>query len=92
MSTTIVCDVRFESAHRLPRVPPAHKCHRMHGHSFRGELHVQGPVDPEAGWVMDYADVRAAFAPLHAQLDHNCLNEVQGLENPTSENVARWIW
>jgi 6-pyruvoyltetrahydropterin/6-carboxytetrahydropterin synthase len=92
MSMTVVCDVRFESAHRLPHVPAEHKCHRLHGHSFRGELHVQGPVDPHAGWVMDYADVRAAFVPLHKVLDHHYLNEVPGLENPTSENVARWIW
>ena len=82
----------LESAHRLPQVPAGHKCARLHGHSFRVEIHVSGPVDPQRGWVMDFADVKAAFAPLYAQLDHQYLNDVPGLENPTSENLARWIW
>lgn len=83
---------RFEAAHRLPNVPPGHKCARLHGHSFRVEVHVRGPVDPHLGWVIDFAEVKQAFAPLHAQLDHNYLNDIDGLENPTSENIARWIW
>ena len=82
----------LESAHRLPNVPPGHKCARLHGHSFRVEIHVSGPVDPHLGWVMDFADVKAAFEPLFQQLDHHYLNDVPGLENPTSENLARWIW
>jgi len=82
----------LESAHRLPNVPPGHKCARVHGHSFRIELHVCGPVDEQLGWVMDFADVKAAFEPLYRQLDHHYLNDVPGLENPTSENLARWIW
>jgi 6-pyruvoyltetrahydropterin/6-carboxytetrahydropterin synthase len=82
----------FEAAHRLPRVPADHKCARLHGHSYRVEVHVRGPVDPVAGWVLDFADIKAAFAPLHDQLDHRYLNEVDGLDNPTSENLARWIW
>ena len=82
----------LESAHRLPNVPAGHKCARVHGHSFRVEVHVQGPVDPHLGWVMDFADVKAAFEPLYRQLDHHYLNDVPGLENPTSENLARWIW
>jgi 6-pyruvoyltetrahydropterin/6-carboxytetrahydropterin synthase len=82
----------FEAAHRLPFVPPGHKCGRLHGHSYRAEVHVTGDVDDAAGWVMDFADVKAAFAPLHDQLDHWYLNEVPGLENPTSEVLARWIW
>jgi 6-pyruvoyltetrahydropterin/6-carboxytetrahydropterin synthase len=82
----------FEAAHRLPGVPEGHKCRRLHGHSFRVEVHVSGEVDPEAGWVMDFADLKAAFAPLHDQLDHRYLNEVPGLANPTSEVLARWIW
>jgi len=82
----------LEAAHRLPNVPPGHKCARLHGHSFRIELHVAGEVDSHTGWVMDFADVSAAFRPVFEQLDHCYLNDVPGLENPTSENLARWIW
>lgn len=81
-----------EAAHWLPNVPPGHKCRRMHGHSFQIEVHVEGPVDAELGWVMDFADIKAAFGPIEERIDHYCLNEVPGLENPTSENLARWIW
>ena len=82
----------IEAAHRLPQVPAGHKCARLHGHSFAIEVHVSGPLDPRLGWVMDYADLKTAFAPLHDQLDHRYLNDVPGLENPTSENLARWVW
>ena len=82
----------FEAAHRLPNVPEGHKCARLHGHSFRVEVHVAGPVDPTLGWVVDFADIRDAFEPIHDALDHRYLNEVEGLENPTSENLAVWIW
>ena len=82
----------LECAHRLPNVPAGHKCARVHGHSFRVELHVTGPVDPVLGWVMDFADLKAAFEPLFQRLDHQYLNDVAGLDNPTSENLARWIW
>lgn len=82
----------FEAAHRLPNVPAGHKCSRLHGHSFRVTLHVQGDVDPHSGWVMDFADIKTAFGPILARLDHYYLNEIPGLENPTSENIARWIW
>jgi len=82
----------LESAHRLPNVPPGHKCARVHGHSFRVEIHVRGPVGEHSGWVMDFAEIKAAFEPLFARLDHQYLNDVPGLENPTSENLARWIW
>jgi 6-pyruvoyltetrahydropterin/6-carboxytetrahydropterin synthase len=82
----------FEAAHRLPNVPPGHKCARLHGHSFRVELHVAGPVGRESGWVMDFAEIKVAFQPLYDQLDHTYLNEIDGLENPTSERLARWIW
>jgi 6-pyruvoyltetrahydropterin/6-carboxytetrahydropterin synthase len=88
----IFCEVRFEAAHRLPNVPDGHKCARLHGHSYRAEIHVTGPVTDDTGWVQDFGDLKKAFKPLHAQLDHNYLNEVAGLENPTSENLARWIW
>ncbi len=82
----------FEAAHRLPNVPEGHKCARLHGHSFRVKLYVSGPVDPHAGWVMDFAELKRAFRPLHDILDHQYLNDIEGLENPTSENLARWIW
>lgn len=82
----------FEAAHRLPRVPDGHKCGRLHGHSYRVEVHVRGYVDPGSGMVMDFADIKDAFKPLADMLDHHYLNEVDGLENPTSENLAHWIW
>lgn len=83
----------FEAAHRLPRVPAEHKCARLHGHSYRVTIRVTGPVRPDTGMVMDFADISAAFKPIiDAHLDHRCLNDVEGLENPTSENLARWIW
>jgi 6-pyruvoyltetrahydropterin/6-carboxytetrahydropterin synthase len=85
-------EFRLEAAHRLPNVPAGHKCARLHGHSFRIALHVRGQVDPRLGWVQDFADLSAAFAPLHEALDHQYLNEVPGLENPTSEVLARWVW
>ena len=83
---------QFEAAHHLPQVPVGHKCHRLHGHSFQAEIVVVGECDPDLGWVMDYAEITEAFRPLHEQLDHNYLNEIPGLENPTSENLAVWIW
>ena len=85
-------EFRLEAAHRLPNLPADHKCSRLHGHSFRVAVHLRGEVDPALGWVRDFADLSAAFGPLHEQLDHRYLNEVPGLENPTSEVLARWIW
>ena len=82
----------FEAAHSLPNVPQDHKCGRLHGHSFRVEVHVRGPVDGQAGWVMDFAEIKKAVQPLCELLDHRYLNEIEGLKNPTSENIARWIW
>ena len=82
----------FEAAHRLPNVPEGHKCARLHGHSYRVAVHVRGPLGKESGWIMDFADLDAAFAPLKAKLDHYYLNEVEGLQNPTSEHLAKWIW
>src|SRR5678815_6081550 len=79
---------QFEAAHLLPRLPESHKCRRLHGHSFQAEIVVAGPCDPTLGWVMDYADVSASFKPLWEALDHSYLNEIPGLENPTSENIA----
>ena len=82
----------IEAAHRLPNLPEIHKCSRLHGHSFRVEIHISGEVSKEQGWIMDFGDLKSAFKPLYEQLDHHYLNEVKGLENPTSENLARWIW
>jgi 6-pyruvoyltetrahydropterin/6-carboxytetrahydropterin synthase len=82
----------LEAAHRLPNVPDGHKCARLHGHSFRVELHASGTPGAHSGWIMDFADIKAAFRPLYEQLDHHYLNEVDGLDNPTSERLAIWIW
>jgi len=90
--TEIFREFTFEAAHRLPHVPDGHKCARLHGHSYRVIVNVTGPVGEETGWVMDFGDVKAAFRPLEEQLDHYYLNDIPGLENPTSENLAQWIW
>lgn len=82
----------FEAAHRLPNVPSDHKCARLHGHSFKVAVHVAGPVGATTGWVCDFADIKAAVKPLIDRLDHYYLNDIEGLENPTSENLAVWIW
>jgi len=85
-------EFRFEAAHRLPRVPEGHKCARPHGHSYRGQVTVAGCGHPATGWGCDLAEITAAFAPLLARLDHYYLNDIEGLDNPTSENLARWVW
>ena len=82
----------FEAAHQLPNVPDGHQCGRLHGHSYHVVLQVEGPVSVESGWVMDFADLKAAFQPLLTQLDHHYLNDIVGLDNPTAENLAMWIW
>ncbi|WP_166210307.1 6-carboxytetrahydropterin synthase QueD [Cognatiluteimonas telluris] len=82
----------IEAAHRLPHVPPGHKCARLHGHSFRIELQVSGEVGQDSGWVMDFGDITSAFRPLYEQLDHHYLNDIAGLDNPTSERLAMWVW
>ena len=91
MRTEIQRQFRFEAAHRLPHVPADHKCARLHGHSFRVTLTVAGEVDPKLGWIVDFADIDRAWQPLFEKLDHRYLNEVDGLSNPTSELVARFI-
>ena len=82
----------FEAAHRLPNVPAEHKCARLHGHSFFVRITVAGDVGETSGWVMDFADLSRGFRPILDQLDHYYLNDIAGLENPTSENLAKWIW
>lgn len=82
----------FEAAHLLPNVPAGHKCARLHGHSFRVRVTVRGEADERTGWVMDFGDLSAVWRPLHEALDHRYLNDIEGLENPTSEALAVWIW
>lgn len=85
-------DFSFEAAHRLPNVPEGHKCARLHGHSFQVRITVDGPVGSDSGWVMDFADLKGVAKPVVDSLDHRYLNEIEGLENPTSEVVAVWLW
>lgn len=85
-------DFTFEAAHRLPHVPEGHKCGRLHGHSFMVRLEITGEVDPHTGWIIDFAELKAAFKPTYERLDHHYLNDIPGLENPTSEVLAKWIW
>jgi 6-pyruvoyltetrahydropterin/6-carboxytetrahydropterin synthase len=92
MNVRLAHEFRFEAAHRLPKVPAGHKCARLHGHSFRVELAVAGPVDEATGWFIDFQRIFDAWSPLYDRLDHNYLNEIPGLENPTSEVLAGWIW
>jgi len=92
MPTRLERSYRFEAAHFLPKVPPGHKCARMHGHSYQIEISIEGEVDPERGWVMDFAEIDEHVVPLVKKLDHQVLNEIEGLTNPTSELLARWCW
>ncbi|MBA2660975.1 MAG: 6-carboxytetrahydropterin synthase QueD [Bradymonadaceae bacterium] len=92
MKVELTKQFSFESAHSLPHVPAGHKCSRLHGHSFRITVEVSGEIDEAMGWLIDYAAIKEAFEPLHAALDHRYLNEIEGLENPTSEILSRWIW
>ena len=83
---------QFSAAHALPRTDSGHKCRETHGHNFTVEIDVRGDVDPQTGWLLDYGDLKEIVEPVIRQLDHRLLNEVPGLENPTSEMLARWIW
>jgi len=85
-------DYRFEAAHSLPRVPPTHKCHRVHGHGYLVRVTVAGEVDAEQGWVVDFATIDAQVNPVIKELDHRFLNDLSGLSNPTSEVLAGWLW
>lgn len=92
MRVTLSKSFSFDAAHRLPYLPPEHKCRRLHGHTYRVEIRVTGEVNPDTGILIDYAEIEAAWIPLHAQLDHHYLNEILGLENPTTEELCAWIW
>lgn len=93
MRVELVKEFHFEAAHRLPRVPPEHKCHRLHGHSYRVEVCAAGEVDAETGWLVDFGEIAARVEPLlRGELDHRVLNDVPGLENATSEVLCAWLW
>ncbi len=92
MQIELVKSFRFEAAHLLPTFPEGHKCRRLHGHSFRVDVHVRGDLPPDQGYLVDYGAIKSAFAPLRERLDHRYLNDIPGLENPTAENLAVWIW
>jgi len=93
MKVALTRSYRFEAAHQLPMVPPDHKCARMHGHSFEVEITVAGAIDERMGWLVDYAEITKVVEPLlKNELDHRSLNDVPGLENPTSEVLCGWLW
>ena len=92
MQAELIRTFRFEAAHRLPNIPEDHKCRRIHGHSYRVDVHVTGEVDPHAGWVMDFAEIKSVVDPILEAIDHRLLNDVSGLENCTSELIAKYIW
>ena len=92
MRTRLERTFRFEAAHFLPRVPEGHKCSRMHGHSYQVAVVIEGEIDPNLGWLIDFAEIDEKVSPLIRQLDHHVLNEIEGLSNPTSELLAVWLW
>lgn len=92
MRCQLVREYRFEAAHSLPRVPPEHKCRRVHGHGYRIEVTVEGEVDPDMGWLIDLGEIDKSVTPLISQLDHRLLNDLPGLSNPTCEMLAAWLW
>ena len=92
MEAEIIKTFRFEAAHTLSRAPRGHKCRRMHGHSYRVDVHVAGPVDPRRGWVIDFGDIKRVVEPVVGELDHRCLDDIPGLENSTSELLAKYLW
>jgi len=92
MRASLTKTFRFEAAHWLPTFPEGHKCRRMHGHSFYVDLVIEGEIPPELGYLIDFGDIKKAWAPLETQLDHYCLNDIEGLENPTAELLAKWIY
>jgi 6-pyruvoyltetrahydropterin/6-carboxytetrahydropterin synthase len=92
MNARITKSFTLDAAHRLPEVPVGHKCGRLHGHTYTIILGLEGVLDARLGWVQDYGEVSRAFAPILDMLDHHCLNEIEGLENPTAEVMAAWIY
>ena len=92
MKIALTKTLDFEAAHWLPKFPEGHKCRRLHGHSYKVDIIVSGECDPEIGYLVDFGDIKRVTAPLVEQLDHFCLNDIEGLENPTAEVLAKWIY
>ena len=92
MHVRLTKDFAFEAAQTLPNVPAGHKCGKMHGHSFKLEISVEGEVDPATGWLYDHSCISRSMDPLLEILDHSYLNDIPGLENPTIENMCLWLW
>ncbi|MEX0746263.1 MAG: 6-carboxytetrahydropterin synthase QueD [Phycisphaeraceae bacterium] len=92
MRVSLSKSIDFEAAHFLPTFPEGHKCRRMHGHSFKADVVIEGELDEERGYLQDFGEIKAALRPIHDALDHRLLNDVEGLENPTAELLARWIY
>jgi len=92
MDYELVKTFRFEAAHTLARAPEGHKCRRLHGHSYRIDIHVTGQPDPETGWVVDFGEIKRVVGPIVDQLDHRCLDDVPGLANSTSEHLGAFLW
>jgi 6-pyruvoyltetrahydropterin/6-carboxytetrahydropterin synthase len=92
MRVKLVKTVRFEAAHRLPSFPEGHQCARMHGHSYRIDVVVEGDIPEGESYLIDYSVIKAAIEPIRARLDHRCLNDIEGLEDPTAEMLAKWIY
>ena len=88
MHVRLVKTFGFEAAHHLPEFPEGHKCRRLHGHSFRVDVEVAGTVPEGRHYLLDYGDIKALTEPIRERLDHYCLNEIDGLEHPTSEVLA----
>jgi 6-pyruvoyltetrahydropterin/6-carboxytetrahydropterin synthase len=92
MAIEIYKEFTFEAAHKLPNVADGHKCGRLHGHSYKVRLHMKGDIDPISGWFIDFSDIKKLFKPTLDMLDHYYLNDIEGLENPTAEILAMWLW
>ena len=82
----------FDSAHSLPNVPDGHKCKEIHGHTYRLTIYLEGELEKDLNWVIDFADLKNAINPILEIVDHKLLNKIEGLENPTCEMIAKWLW
>ena len=85
-------EFNFDSAHFLPNVPDGHKCKEIHGHTYRLILYFEGKIDVQFGWLIDFAEIKEVVDPIINNIDHKLLNNIEGLENPTCEAIAIWLW